>query len=121
MAKYRANIKDNCVYMFRGVNGAALYVGVTRDFQKRLDRHQRDSPWYGDVHTFTVTRCTDRRSAERLELDTIRREVPVHNKVGISVSSPLDRGLISHHVIREEFRCESRMREAAKAKENGDE
>lgn len=59
-----------------------LYVGITNDFQRRIRQHRATKDWWPEVDCVPVSEFTDRFSARRAELATIRHDHPSHNVDG---------------------------------------
>lgn len=71
------------LYRLYDAADALLYVGISRQIEKRLKTHARHSPWGGDVDRIEIEDYPDRPSAELAEALAIRRENPRHNRLVI--------------------------------------
>lgn len=66
------------VYRFYDAGDALLYVGVTKNFGLRWQRHASAKPWWPEVQRQTVD-WYDEAEALRVEVEAIEREKPLHN------------------------------------------
>jgi excisionase family DNA binding protein len=72
-----------------------LYVGISGQALSRFGQHRRGASWFKEVASVTVEHFPDRDSAHQAEVEAIRIERPLHNKVhsivGVkSVALPAD-------------------------------
>lgn len=68
------------VYRFFDRQGALLYVGIAWNPGRRWERHKRESVWFKDARSATVTVYRTEREALTVERFAIRDEKPLHNK-----------------------------------------
>jgi prophage regulatory protein len=67
------------VYRLYDSGRVLLYVGVTKDFRQRRQRHKATKPWWPQVKHPTIEMYDDEQDALQAERDAIKREHPVHN------------------------------------------
>jgi predicted GIY-YIG superfamily endonuclease len=67
------------VYRPYDAAGSLLYVGVTKNFGQRWQRHAAEKPWWSQMARMTVDWYDDEAAAVRAEQDAISNERPVHN------------------------------------------
>jgi predicted GIY-YIG superfamily endonuclease len=67
------------VYRCYDQAGKLLYVGCTRDVEKRMQTHRYNSPWHGEMSRTTAQMFTDQPSALVAEREAIEREHPQFN------------------------------------------
>ncbi|MEV6738647.1 type II toxin-antitoxin system prevent-host-death family antitoxin [Streptomyces sp. NPDC051104] len=71
------------VYRLFDEDEALLYVGVAQDPRVRFRQHRREKPWWPQVAVREVEWHDSREQALKAEADTIARELPRHNDVGV--------------------------------------
>lgn len=69
------------LYRFLDSDGRLLYVGITRNLQRRRARHAADKAWWPDVATTVVEWHASRYAALKAERVAIQTELPIHNVV----------------------------------------
>jgi excinuclease UvrABC nuclease subunit len=67
------------VYVAKAIDGAVLYVGMTRNLWQRVAAHHSKAPWFRDAHAFTIIPCQSVRAAQRLESILIFELAPLYN------------------------------------------
>lgn len=60
--------------------GALLYIGITRDFGMRWQKHAAQQPWWPQVKRQVVDWYDSRPEARKAEIAAIGAEQPKHNK-----------------------------------------
>jgi len=70
--------REHVVYRFFDKNDRLLYVGCTRNLEKRCREH-RSRPWFHEVTRTTTTTFPNRHDARQAERQAIGEEHPVHN------------------------------------------
>jgi excinuclease UvrABC nuclease subunit len=63
-------------------DGRLLYVGIAMTAVKRASEHRRNSGWWGQIARIEIERFESRELALAAELEAIRAENPIHNKIG---------------------------------------
>jgi hypothetical protein len=76
------------LYRFYAADGALLYVGITRTWDRRM-RHHALKPWWPDVATTTKKIYRTRLAAARAEHAAITRENPRLNVARLSLEAHL--------------------------------
>lgn len=71
--------EQTAVYRFYGEDDVLLYVGITKDFEKRRQQHKATKPWWPQVKRPVVDLYDDEQEARQAELLAITGEHPVHN------------------------------------------
>ena len=61
-------------------DGNLLYVGVSWSVLERLRRHEKCSPWFGEVDSIRLEKYPSRKELLKAELEAIRTERPLYNK-----------------------------------------
>lgn len=67
------------LYRLYDVHEQLLYVGITVDLPKRLEKHKRDKSWFEDVAELRTESFESREKAAAAELVAIRTEGPRYN------------------------------------------
>lgn len=67
------------LYRFFDESGTLLYVGMTRDPERRMDQHRRQKPWWPKAERIEMQHFTTLRELRDAEKRAIREEHPVHN------------------------------------------
>src|SRR5690606_32463445 len=67
------------VYAFYDAEGVLLYVGVSWNPYRRWETHRRNTSWWADAVSATITVYPDEATALRVERERIRTERPLHN------------------------------------------
>ena len=70
------------VYFFADETGAAQYVGMTANMQRRLSEHKRDRNWWSDDLELMFFEVPTRSYAHRMELALIKAMKPKYNVQG---------------------------------------
>lgn len=71
------------VYVIRGQDDTAIYVGMTDSPMPRMQKHQKTAAWFQGFCGFVeFTEYPDRASATRAEWQTIRQLRPLYNVLG---------------------------------------
>ena len=73
----------SCLYRYFDGNGRLLYVGISKDPDKRRREHAKLSAWFPLAANRTLEWFDDRDSALAAERAAIRSESPIHNVVGV--------------------------------------
>lgn len=73
------NGKTHALYRFYDVAGDLLYVGITVDPGRRLERHRGDKPWWHEVARVELEQHPTRASVLTAERAAIANEKPRHN------------------------------------------
>lgn len=71
--------EPTAVYRLYDHAARLLYVGITNSVERRFSEHARDHVWWPDVGSREISWLSDRVSAERIERNVIRDEVPLYN------------------------------------------
>jgi excinuclease UvrABC nuclease subunit len=79
------------VYIARNHDGQALYVGMTYKLGQRMEQHRTQSAWHRNLASVDTIPFDDRRSARLGEAATIRAEEPLHNRLRMRRTTPLER------------------------------
>jgi predicted GIY-YIG superfamily endonuclease len=72
------------LYRLYDADDRLLYVGVTRDVDRRLAAHRNDKPWWPQVARRSVEWFDERGDAAKAETQAIRSETPAYNIVDYS-------------------------------------
>ena len=67
------------LYRHFAADGSLLYVGISRDSEKRLHQHARDSVWHSSISRVMIETCRDLDEARRKERIAVEAEKPAHN------------------------------------------
>lgn len=73
-------IRDEAVYRLFSRPGLLLYVGIAKDFVKRLGEHRKDKDWWHKVARIEIHTYPTRADARTAELQMIIDEQPRYNK-----------------------------------------
>ena len=76
------------VYSFIDTSGDLLYVGMTSNYQARLQAHRSGKPWWPDVAGERTIPIASRVEALELERELIRAGHPKHNIQHSLVNGP---------------------------------
>ena len=70
-----------CCSLYRhfDATGVLLYVGVSKNVDKRSWEHRKERAWFAEVASTTVEPFPTRQKAEAAERVAIRNENPKHN------------------------------------------
>ena len=71
--------RNHVLYRMYDVSRRLLYVGITANFDSRMDSHRGLKPWWQDVATIEVQHFTSRTAVERAERNAIQTERPAFN------------------------------------------
>jgi len=77
-----ANGGPTDLYRYYDADDNLLYVGISFSAVMRASQHRSDKGWWRRVDRMTVEHLPDRATAERLEMEAIKNESPIHNVVG---------------------------------------
>jgi hypothetical protein len=69
------------LYRFYDPNDCLLYVGISNNWIQRLRSHEKNSPFFALATRVTIEHYEDRESVERAEIESIRNDKPVFNKM----------------------------------------
>lgn len=69
------------LYRFFDVDGALLYVGITKNFGQRWVTHAKKKPWWPEAQRHTAEWFNTRREAEAAEKQAVVSEGPKYNVV----------------------------------------
>ena len=72
----------SCLYRYYDAQGVLLYVGITKDPDKRRRQHELRSEWYPHAGEPVIEWFDDRASALTAERAAIHDERPVFNRTG---------------------------------------
>jgi predicted GIY-YIG superfamily endonuclease len=77
-----SSISDDETWLYRlyRKDGTLLYVGITKDWNKRVKQHRQQQPWWHEVDAVFKQLFLNRASAKAAESAAIRTENPLHNK-----------------------------------------
>ncbi len=67
------------LYRFYSATNELLYIGVTRDLERRLAQHLNEKHWYFDIERIKVEHFRTRWAAEDAEKKAIAVEFPKYN------------------------------------------
>lgn len=67
------------LYRFWNAEDVLLYVGITCNPAKRLERHKGEKPWWNEIASITMEHFTDRASLREAERAAIETEEPLYN------------------------------------------
>ena len=70
------------LYRHFDAQGVLLYVGISYGFLARLSQHRKKAPWYDQITSVTVEKCTSREDALARETLAIATEKPLYNVAG---------------------------------------
>lgn len=99
------------VYRCYDADGVLLYIGSSRDVEKRMETHVRTSFWRTYVAKVRIQIAPDVFTARRIEADAIRSENPrfnIHHRMPralwseqdfLDVISALRKGASSHSLV----------------------
>lgn len=68
------------LYRHWGKNGDLLYVGISLSAVNRLSQH-KDSFWFDEIEKVTIESFANREVLKLAEIEAIRNERPLHNKI----------------------------------------
>jgi predicted GIY-YIG superfamily endonuclease len=71
--------KPHALYRFFDRTDVLLYVGITMDLPARVGQHQKDKPWWVEVHHISVEQFESRSAALAAEERAIKEEGPLYN------------------------------------------
>lgn len=71
--------KTHALYRFFDKAGDLLYVGISNNPGRRWAQHERDKPWWHEVHHVEIERYPDRAAVLVAEAEAIRAENPRYN------------------------------------------
>lgn len=111
-------MREATVYRAYDADGQLLYVGCCYRFHLRKTHHRHHALWGRNAARWTEKRYPSRREAEKAELAAIRSEKPLHNRVGVTIPSHLDRGQMSVQAFADED--DAYRRECFEAASRGD-
>jgi prevent-host-death family protein len=77
------------VYRLFDADDALLYVGISKSFGVRWERHAYRQPWWPEVHHQTVEWRDTRKEADEAETAAIRNEKPRYNIAKVPPPPPL--------------------------------
>lgn len=80
--RYIAPLAERPTYVYRAFNhdGTLLYVGISQDYKRRINRgHYKTAAWYDEADTWVIAAYGDRDSAQAAEAWAISHEGPWHN------------------------------------------
>ena len=80
MAAYYSDMvnQPTCLYRFFDISGRLLYVGITMNYERRLEKH-RCRQWWPAVAATKVEWFSGREAAKSAERSAICHEEPIHN------------------------------------------
>jgi predicted GIY-YIG superfamily endonuclease len=87
------------LYRFYDDERRLLYIGISANFGRRLDKHLRDKPWFCRVANIAVQHFTSRTAALEAERRAIVTEKPLHNVAHGGGERDPFRGL-PRHIVR---------------------
>ncbi len=70
----------NLVYKFYNENSKLLYVGITNDIGKRINKHKCDKKWFDEVDKIMVSKYMSRNECHLYEIMYIANDNPKYNK-----------------------------------------
>lgn len=76
------------LYRLYGADEALLYVGITRNMERRMTQHSR-KPWWPEVVTKDACAYRTRTAAAQAEHAAIMTEGPRHNRARYSLTAHL--------------------------------
>jgi hypothetical protein len=68
------------LYRIFGDEDLLLYIGITKNFGMRWQKHSSTQPWWPQLRRQTIDWYDSRPEARAAELAAIHAEQPVHNK-----------------------------------------
>lgn len=69
----------NTLYRFFDADDTLLYVGMTINPGRRLEKHRATQPWWPDVARIDMEQHPDEVTLRRAEREAIKAENPLHN------------------------------------------
>ncbi|MFE2850607.1 GIY-YIG nuclease family protein [Streptomyces lavendulae] len=71
------------LYRLYDRQGRLLYIGISTDPAKRFNTHRwdRGKPWRDRIASYTAEWLDTREEAEAAEVQAIRAELPLHNRM----------------------------------------
>lgn len=67
------------LYRFFAADDTLLYIGLTVNPGRRLDKHRATQPWWPDVARVELERFPDHQTLRAAEREAIEAEKPLHN------------------------------------------
>ncbi len=71
--------QPHVLYRFYDANDALLYVGITCNPTRRMEKHRGEKPWWTQVARISLEQYGDRQSVLAAERAAIGAERPLHN------------------------------------------
>lgn len=71
--------RSHILYRFYNDADELLYVGITANPSRRLERHRHEKDWWSDVSRIDIEHFTDRHTVLAAERTAIETEKPRHN------------------------------------------
>ncbi|MGY2082869.1 GIY-YIG nuclease family protein [Blastococcus sp. SYSU DS0539] len=79
--RHRLPTRGNVVYILRGADGKALYIGQTSQPRLRLRSHWRGQEWWPEVDRIELYNVADELEARALEYELTQELTPQHSQV----------------------------------------